>query len=47
MIKDLMILAILSFSTLISCAQNETQDYEGEWIGFLPNKSSFNFQVSL
>jgi CubicO group peptidase (beta-lactamase class C family) len=47
MIKDLTILAILSFSTLISCAQNETQDYEGEWIGFLPNKSSFNFQVSL
>ena len=47
MIKDLTILAILSFSTLISCAQNKTQDYEGEWIGFLPNKSSFNFQVSL
>lgn len=46
MIKNLTIL-ILFFSTFISCAQNETQDYEGEWIGFLPNKSSFNFQVSL
>lgn len=47
MIKNLTILVVLSFSTLISCAQNETQNYEGEWIGFLPNKSSFNFQVSL
>ncbi|MGB5818169.1 MAG: serine hydrolase [Saonia sp.] len=45
--KNLTILVFLSFSTLIGCAQNDKQDYEGEWIGFLPNKSSFNFHVSL
>jgi CubicO group peptidase (beta-lactamase class C family) len=47
MIKKVMILTILSLSTVMSCAQIETKDYEGEWIGFLPNKGSFNFQVSL
>ncbi|MEM9686287.1 MAG: serine hydrolase [Bacteroidota bacterium] len=45
--KHLTILVFLSFSTLISCAQKDRQDYQGEWIGFLPNKSSFNFHVSL
>lgn len=47
MLKRISILVVLSISTLISCAQNNKQDYQGEWIGFLPNKSSFNFQVSL
>lgn len=47
MLKRISILVVLSISTLISCAQKNQQDYQGEWIGFLPNKSSFNFQVSL
>ncbi len=47
MLKRVSILVVLSISTLISCAQNNRQNYQGEWIGFLPNKSSFNFQVSL
>ena len=47
MIKNLMILSILSFSPLISCTQNEIKEYEGEWVGYLPNKGSFNFQFSL
>jgi len=47
MIKKITVLAFLSIVTLISCAQSDEQNYEGEWIGFLPNKSSFNFQVSL
>lgn len=47
MLKHLTILIILSISIMTSCAQNEPQNYEGEWIGFLPNKNSFNFQVSL
>lgn len=47
MFKHLSILVFLTLSTLTSGAQNQEQDYQGEWIGFLPNKSSFNFQVSL
>lgn len=47
MIKKLTILAVFAFSTFIAYSQTERQDYEGEWIGFLPDKSSFNFQVSL
>ncbi|MFP4847020.1 serine hydrolase domain-containing protein [Winogradskyella sp. PE311] len=47
MINKIVVLACLSFMTLVSCAQNNVQNYEGEWIGFLPNKRSFNFQVSL
>ncbi len=42
----LTILVFLSL-TIMSCAQNTQRDYQGEWIGFLPDKSSFNFQVSL
>lgn len=47
MINKIAVLVCLSFITLVSCAQNNVQNYEGEWIGFLPNKLSFNFQVSL
>ncbi|PWL39764.1 hypothetical protein DKG77_02735 [Flagellimonas aquimarina] len=47
MLKRVSILIVLSVSTIISCAQKNQQDYQGEWVGFLPNKSSFNFQVSL
>ncbi|EDP71596.1 hypothetical protein FBALC1_03892 [Flavobacteriales bacterium ALC-1] len=31
----------------MSCAQSNKQNYQGEWIGFLPNKKSFNFKVVL
>lgn len=47
MLKYLTVLVFLSLSALISCAQNGKQDHQGEWIGFLPNKSSFNFKVTL
>lgn len=47
MLKHLTILIILCFSIVTSCAQIDNQNYEGEWIGFLPNKNSFNFEVSL
>ncbi len=45
--KYLTMLFFLSFSTLMSCVQNDEQDYGGEWIGHLPNKKSFNFKVTL
>lgn len=45
--KHLITLVILTFSTFLSCAQNKTQNYDGEWIGFLQNKNSFNFKISL
>ncbi len=45
--KYLIAVVLLSLSTLISCAQNDKQDYQGEWIGNLPNKSSFNFRVAI
>ncbi|WP_422858099.1 serine hydrolase domain-containing protein [Flagellimonas sp. S174] len=39
---------VLSLFLIISCAQKSTpQPIEGEWIGHLPNKNSFNFEVSL
>lgn len=38
---------VLAFVAMTSCAQSEKQDYQGEWIGFLPNKNSFNFQLTL
>lgn len=47
MLKYITILIVLSVSIVTSCAQNVQQNYDGEWIGFLPNKNSFNFQVSL
>jgi len=47
MFRQISILVALTLSTLMSCAQVEKKDYQGEWIGFLPNKSSFNFHVSL
>jgi len=47
MIKNIAIIAFLSITSLISWAQHDAQNYEGEWIGFLPDKSSFNFQVLL
>ncbi|RDY59384.1 serine hydrolase domain-containing protein [Flagellimonas nanhaiensis] len=47
MLKYLRILVLLCLSTVVGYAQNNKQDYQGEWVGFLPNKSSFNFQVSI
>ncbi|UZR98431.1 serine hydrolase domain-containing protein [Chondrinema litorale] len=47
MLKKLTSLILLSFSTLVSCAQKGNQDYQGNWIGTLPNKNSFNFTISL
>lgn len=46
MLRHIIILGLLSFS-ILSCAQNTKRDYQGEWIGFLPNKNSFNFKISL
>ncbi len=34
-------------SVFSGCAQKDIQDYQGEWVGFLPNKNSFNFHISL
>ena len=45
--RYLKISVVLFFSTLMSCAQSSKQNYQGEWIGFLPNKKSFNFKVTL
>lgn len=45
--RYLKICVVLFFSTLMSCAQSNKQNYQGEWIGFLPNKKSFNFKVVL
>ncbi|XLS29019.1 serine hydrolase domain-containing protein [Flavobacteriaceae bacterium M23B6Z8] len=44
-------LTIVIFLNIIfaftACAQRNQQNYQGEWVGFLPNKKSFNFQISL
>lgn len=47
MYKYLIIFAFLSFPFLLSCAQTEANDYEGEWIGHLPDRNSFNFDIRL
>ena len=47
MMKNGILLTLLSFWALLSCAQQKTQNYDGEWIGHLPNRNSFNFEVSL
>ncbi len=40
-------LVLLCLSFFSSCAQQDIANYEGNWIGKLPNKSSFNFNVTL
>ncbi|NAS14033.1 serine hydrolase domain-containing protein [Poritiphilus flavus] len=45
--RYLNILVFLSLTAIISCAQDYEQDYQGEWVGFLPDKYSFNFTVNL
>lgn len=47
MYKYLIIFAYLSSSILLSCAQTEAPNYEGEWIGHLPDRHCFNFEVQL
>ncbi len=46
MFKRLLFLVFI-FSTLIGRTQDDQQDYEGEWIGYFPNKNCFNFHISL
>ncbi len=46
MLKRILVLA-LGVSTLLSCAQEKRQDYLGNWIGNLPDKHCFNFQITL
>lgn len=40
-------LVLLCLSFFSSCAQQDIANYEGNWIGKLPNKSSFNFNVAI
>lgn len=47
MYKYLIIFAFLSSFILVSCAQTEAPNYEGEWVGHLPERSSFNFTLQL
>lgn len=47
MFKNLTILVLLSLSFFSSCAQQDNKEYQGNWIGILPNKSSFNFNVTI
>jgi len=47
MLKNIVIFLFLSFSTLCCVAQNSQQNYEGNWTGTLPNKNSFNFNITL
>ncbi len=47
MLRYLIILVFLPAFTFFSCAQNDKPNYQGEWTGFLPNKNSFNFSISL
>ncbi|MEM7380224.1 MAG: hypothetical protein AAF361_03385, partial [Bacteroidota bacterium] len=47
MYRYLTIIVLLCLSTLTSCAQDLHQHYQGEWVGFLPDKTSFNFEVTI
>lgn len=47
MLRYLGIFVLLSLSTALSCAQKNIQDLQGEWVGHLPNKRSFNFTLGL
>lgn len=40
-------MGVLLCVTLQSCAQTERQEYLGNWVGNLPDKNAFNFQVTL
>jgi len=47
MFKHLKLVLLLCLSFFSSCAQQDITNYEGNWIGLLPNKNSFNFSVTL
>jgi len=47
MLRNITIALLFTFSSLICFAQKNMQNYEGAWIGHLPDKGSFNFMVSL
>ncbi len=47
MLKHLTLMLLLSLNFLSSCAQKDTTNYEGNWTGLLPNKNSFNFNVTI
>ena len=47
MVKNIAILTFSLFSIIFSCAQKDTQNYQGNWIGHLSNRTSFNFKITL
>jgi len=47
MLRNLPIVLLLTLSSLMCLAQKNSQNYEGAWTGHLPNRGSFNFQVTL
>ncbi|NVN18899.1 serine hydrolase [Muricauda sp. HICW] len=47
MLKQWILSTALLCNMLLSCAQGKEHSYSGEWIGHLPEKTSFNFKVSL
>lgn len=44
---QLKFLFFLSLASVIGCAQNESSKYDGEWVGFLPDRNSFSFEVAI
>ncbi len=47
MFKYTIFAILLSFFTLLGCGQQSPQDYDGNWIGTLPDRQGFNFKVTL
>ena len=47
MFKEWILSTVLLFTVLLGCAQEKDNSYEGEWVGHLPKKNSFNFSVFL
>ncbi|MBW1294960.1 serine hydrolase domain-containing protein [Aquimarina litoralis] len=47
MYKNITILVFIVCATLISCAQSPKKNYQGEWVGHLPDKNTFNFKVTI
>ena len=45
--KQIIFFALAILTIFTNCAQKKPLDYQGEWIGFLPDKESFNFKVNL
>lgn len=47
MYKRISFVVLPFFLIVLSCTPQQQPVVDGEWIGFLPNKKSFNFQVTL